>query len=266
MHTLPALLLLHGTGDSGECWTPFLERVRAQPGMGALIAVAPDLPAHGGRRAGPGATVAWPDLLAEAVAHAEQLVGRSGAPIVVGGHSLGATVALGVATRRADLVAALFLEDPPFTTPPAEDTGRAIGEPLDLGEFREWFAELQAATEAEVAAAVRQEHPTWDPAEFGPWVRAKRSVDLRAFEGQVPWVRSGWADLVAAVCCPAVLAIGDPEGTAPLVGIVHPTAAAEIATRPGWTVRRLPTGHDVRRDAPDATAAILADLIRSVAG
>jgi hypothetical protein len=31
-------------------------------------------------------------------------------------------------------------------------------------------------------------------------------------------------------------------------------------------VRRLPTGHDVRRDAPDATAAILADLIRSVAG
>ena len=48
-------------------------------------------------------------------------------------------------------------------------------------------------------------------------------------------------------------------------GIVHPEAARAIAALPGWTVRPLPASHDVRRDAPEATAAALADLVRSVA-
>lgn len=261
MSALPALLLLHGTGDSGECWDPFVGRVHALPRLADLVVVAPDLPAHGGRRAEPGATVGWPDLLAEAVAHAQRLVASSGAPIVVGGHSLGATVALGVAATEPDLVAGLFLEDPPFTTPLAEDAAATIGEAIELGEFHDWFTALQDAPEEEVQAGVRREHPDWDPAEYGPWVRSKRSVDAAAFEGSVPWVRGGWADLVRAVRCPAVLLAGDPG----LGGIVHPAAAGDLAALPGWTVITLPASHDVRRDAPGASAQALADLVRRVA-
>jgi pimeloyl-ACP methyl ester carboxylesterase len=267
MSTPPALLLLHGTGDSGACWEPFVARLRGLPGLSQLHVGTPDLPAHGGRRSEPGHTVAWPDLLAEAVEHAEQLTSASGAPVVVGGHSLGATVALGVAASRPDLVAGLFLEDPPFTTSLAEDAGRPMGESVDLAEFRDWFASLQSATEDEVLATVRREHPTWDPAEYGPWVRAKRSVDITAFEGSVPWVRVGWADQVRAVRCPALLVAGVAGGAAPegfAGGIVHPAAAAELALLPGWTVHTVPASHDVRRDAPQATAALLAELIRGV--
>lgn len=264
MSNVPALLLLHGTGDSGECWGPFVARLRGLPGLAELDVTTPDLPAHGGRRSEPGRTVAWPDLLAEAVAHAERVAAASGGPIVVGGHSLGATIALGVAASRADLVAALFLEDPPFTTSMAEDAGRQIGEPVDLREFHDWFASLQSATEEEVHEVVRREHPTWDPAEYAPWVRAKRSVDVTAFEGSVPWVRAGWADLVRAVRCPAAVAAGDPAQDGVVGGIVHPAAAAEMAELPGWTVHTLPASHDVRRDAPAQTAALLAGLIRTV--
>ena len=264
MTTLPALLLLHGTGDSGECWGPFVARLRTTPGLTDLAVTTPDLPAHGGRRAEPGHTVAWPDLLAEAVAHAEDLVAGSGHPIVVGGHSLGATIALGVAATRPDLVAGLFLEDPPFTTSMAEDAGRPMDEAIELGEFHDWFASLQAASEDEVNAVVRQEHPSWDPAEYGPWVRSKRAVDLSAFAGTVAWVRIGWADQVRAVRCPAVLVAGEAaQGV--IGGIVHPEAARELAALTGWTVVMLPASHDVRRDAPEQTASALADLIRTVA-
>ena len=264
MSALPALLLLHGTGDSAECWGPFVARVRALPGLADLAVVTPDQPAHGGRRAEPGHTVGWPDLLTEATAHAEHLVAEFGSPIVIGGHSLGATVALGVAASRPDLVAGLFLEDPPFITSLAEDAGLAIGEPMELGEFHTWFTSLQEASEDEVQAIVRREHPDWDPAEYDPWVRSKRAVDASAFEGLVPWVRTGWADLVVAVRCPAVLALGEAAAGHP-GGIVHPDAARAIAALPGWTVRALPASHDVRRDAPEATAQLLAELIHAVA-
>ena len=265
MTTLPALLLLHGTGDSGECWGPFVARLRALPGMAGLDVTTPDLPAHGGRRAEPGHTVAWQDLLAEAIGHAERLASTGSGPIVVGGHSLGATIALGVAASRPDLVAGLFLEDPPFPTSMADDAGRPMGESIDLAEFRDWFVALQSAPEEEVLATVRGEHPAWDPAEYGPWVRAKRAVDVTAFEGRVPWVRVGWADQVRAVRGPAVLVAGEPGQDGAPGGIVHPAATAELAALPGWTVHTLPASHDVRRDAPAPTAAALADLIRSVA-
>ncbi len=38
MSPLPGLLLLHGVGDSGECWTPFVARLRAH-GDGSLAAL-----------------------------------------------------------------------------------------------------------------------------------------------------------------------------------------------------------------------------------
>ena len=42
------------------------------------------------------------------------------------------------------------------------------------------------------------------------------------------------------------------------------TPGAELALLPGWTVHLMPASHDVRRDAPEQTAAVLAGLIRTV--
>jgi len=265
MPALPGLLLLHGAGDDGACWGPFVTRLLAEPGLAGLRVSTPDAPAHGGRRAAPGQTLAWPDLLASAIASAEALVATTRGPVVVAGHSMGAMMALGVAAHRPELVAATFLEDPPLKAPlpPADvappDTGAA--QPADLSEFHAWFAALQAQPLEAVIAGARAEHPDWNEAEYKPWARAKHAVDLQAWAAPVVFVHgeTGWILRKAAE--PVVLVAGMPERGS----LVAPVAEQGLRTLPGWTVHRLPGSHDVRRDAPGQTVAMLADLLRSVA-
>jgi pimeloyl-ACP methyl ester carboxylesterase len=279
----PALLLLHGVGDDGACWGPFVRRLRARPGLADLVVVTPDAPAHGGRRVQPGQTIAWPDLLSEAIAAAEALVASSGGPIVVGGHSMGSMVALGVATNRPDLVLATYLEDPPLmhalpalgaeaagtsqpnTSPGASSPGGASADapgaaPVDVSEFGEWFAALQSIPLAEVIAAARADHPTWDDEEYALWAHAKQAADPAAFVEPVIWVHADTERILRDAPTPVVVAAGLPE----LGGLVAPEAEMGLRALPGWSVHRLPAGHDVRRDAPDATVELLAALIHAV--
>ena len=268
MTTLPAILLMHGVGDDGACWAPFVRRLHGRPGLAELLVATPDAPAHGGRRTEPGQTIAWPDLLAEAIGEAESLVEQSGGPIVVGGHSMGSMVALGVAANRPDLVVATFLEDPPLMQGlPDEDSGawKERAEPptpADVSELGDWFAALQSIPLSDVVASARTEHPTWDDEEYEIWAHAKQSVDRAAFTEPVVWVHADTERLLRTAPAPVVVAAGLPE----LGGLVAPEAEASLRALPGWSVHRLEAGHDVRRDAPDATVDLLADLILSVSG
>lgn len=254
----PGLLLLHGVGDDGSCWGPFLRAL----GLPDLQVATPDAPAHGGRMAEPGQTVAWTDLLADAVAQARRLTVETGGPIVIGGHSMGAAVALGVAATHPELAVALFLEDPPFTGPIAEDDEEPADSPTDLTDLEAWITLLQTATVEELIDSAREEHPDWDPAEYEPWARSKYGVDADAFSEPVHWVRNGWGASARRVSCPVVVAAGLPERGS----ILAPEAEADLAALPGWTIHRLPAGHDVRRDAAAHTAALMRELIHSVQG
>lgn len=262
MTTLPGLLLMHGAGDAGACWDPFVERLRREPGMALLEVVAPDAPAHGGRLATPGHTLAWTDLVAEAIGHAESLAARTGGRIVAAGHSMGAMTALGVSAYRPDLVAATFLEDPPLmgALPPA-GTEPEPPQAVDASEFADWFDDLRSRPLSEVVAATRAEHPTWDEAEYEPWARSKQSVDAGAYREPVVWVHADTDRIIRTAPQPVVVVAGQPDRG----GLVAPVAEASLALLPGWRLHRLPASHDVRRDAPAQTAALLADLIRTVA-
>jgi len=262
MSPLPGLLLLHGVGDSGECWGPFVARLRAH-GDGSLAALrvsTPDAPAHAGHPSAPGRTIAAPDQIAVAVGHAEDLVSSTGGPIVVGGHSMGSGVALAVAAERPDLIRGLWLEDPPLLTPMAVNDAADPDTPVDGTQFGAWFDDLQALGLDEVIALARVEHPGWDEGEYEPWARAKCSVDTTAFLNPVPWVAARWAARARSITVPTVLVVGDPEAGS----VTHPTAAQELGALPGWSVHHVMTGHDVRRDAPDEVVPLLAELIRSV--
>lgn len=93
----PALVLLHGWGDSADTWRPVLDLL-ARAGRRAL---AVDLPGFGtASRFGPGALL--PQLDAFAGGLVERLASETGGPLVVAGNSLGGVVALRLA-ERADL-------------------------------------------------------------------------------------------------------------------------------------------------------------------
>jgi lipase len=267
--SVAALLLLHGTGDSGACWGPFVDQLRSRPGLADLRVGAPDLPHHGSRgrgsngEASPAATgrnrrtISWQDLVADATELASEFARSTGESIVVGGHSLGARLALHVAATLPDHVAGLFLEDPPLNSSLAADMERRSDAELDLTTIGNWLSDLQTRTPEQLSADVRADHPDWPSAEFEPWVASKLAVNAAAFQDGVRWNRSGWAEQVASVRCPATLVAGEAERG----GIVHPDAAGDIGRLPGWTVVSLPTGHDVRREAQLRTVDECAALI-----
>jgi pimeloyl-ACP methyl ester carboxylesterase len=93
----PALILLHGWGDSADTWRPLMARL----GESDRAAVAVDLPGFGtASRLGPGAML--PQLDAFAGELVERVAEENGGPVVVAGNSLGGVVALRLA-ERADL-------------------------------------------------------------------------------------------------------------------------------------------------------------------
>ena len=95
--TGPALVLLHGYGDSADTWRPLLDHL-ARVGRRAL---AVDLPGFGqASRLGPGAVLPQWDAFAGALV--EHAAHEDGGTVVAAGNSLGGAIALRLA-ERADL-------------------------------------------------------------------------------------------------------------------------------------------------------------------
>lgn len=255
---LPSLLLLHGVGDDGNCLQPFVRALE----IPNLVVRTPDAPAHGGRLAAPGEDVNWEDMVDEAIDHAATMARDAGpAGVVVGGHSMGSAVAMGVAERHPELVRGLYLEDPPFWDGTAGDLDEAAG-PADLADLWHWFTDVQRGTLADAIAAARRDHPNWPQDEFEPWARAKMSVDAETFAEPKSWVRERWAELAPRVTCPALVLAGDPARGS----LLGRSAAQMLAELPGWTVKRLPgAGHDVRRDERESAARLLREFLLTLA-
>jgi pimeloyl-ACP methyl ester carboxylesterase len=258
MTELPALLLLHGVGDDGGCLQPFVRALE----IPNLMVRTPDAPAHGGRRAAPGADVNWLDMLGEATAHAEAMLAQAGAAgLVIGGHSMGSAVALSLAARRPDLVRGLWLEDPPAWDPAGDAPVDEVGL-TDLTDLYEWFSGMQRGTLADAVHSARADHPHWPADEYEPWARAKLAVDAGTFATAKVWVRAGWSHFAAAVRCPTVVVAGETSRG----GLLGERAGAHMAALPGWAVHRLPgTGHDVRRDDRPTSTRLLREFLLSLA-
>ena len=93
----PAVVLLHGWGDSADTWRPLLDQLAGAERR----AVAVDLPGFGAASGlGPGAILPQHDAFAGALV--QQVAQESGGDVVVVGNSLGGVAALRLA-ERADL-------------------------------------------------------------------------------------------------------------------------------------------------------------------
>ncbi len=227
------LVLAHGAGDSGECWTRLAAALEREYDV-----LAYDARYHGRSDAvenppeGPGA-----DLIAVV----EEL-GLERPAIM--GHSMGAAAVALAAAARPDLFRCAILEDPAFRLPLPEGTPAAAPPPgLPAADYG-------AMTVQEVEAAGRARSPSWHDDEWGPWARSKKQYRRPAAAGPSLGAPGAWRDVVARIHLPVLLVFG---GNAARGRLVSDEAAAE-ARRLNPTLEAVKleqAGHNVRREAFD---------------
>lgn len=138
----PDLLLVHGFGDNALVWSHFVSELED-----SCCALAVDLRGHGHSEWDPAGTYALSDLVGDVVNVLDQLCP---APVVLVGHSLGAQIAMRVATARRERIRAVVLVD--FALRPDE-----LPDGYVLGKFRE--RQRTYASAAEYVAFLRKQLP-----------------------------------------------------------------------------------------------------------
>ncbi len=197
----PLLVLLHGAGMDHTVWA-LVMRALAYAGYSVL---APDLPGHGGSEGPVPSSVEdyadWTAALVEAAGF------ESGH---VGGHSMGASVALATAAARPDLVDSIILLGTAAEMPVHPDLQTAA----DAGDHR--AIELIMSWGLAPAAQLGR-HPVPGMAMRDAGTRLLESVDAGALASDLraSGAYKGGLEAAAAVDCPALLILGRRDQMTP---------------------------------------------------
>ena len=243
----PLAVLVHGVSSSSRTWW----RVGpALAGRGFRV-LAVDLRGHGASpRTVAGLSAA--DLaadVAETVA-AELGAGGSGSPRpavdLLVGHSLGALVALELVGRRPGFARRLVLEDPP---------GPASVDWADLAAGIEADARRAATDPDALGRDLEATNPAWPPGEAERRVADLADCDAEAIAAAVrPGVAFDLPAMLAAARLPTLLLLAFEALGSSLSGLDR-TAAVQALGH--GTIRVLPAGHSIHREALDPWLAAL---------
>jgi lipase len=243
----PTLVLLHGLGDSGDCWPDAVRRWSPTYRVIGLDALG-----HGRSPRFTAGQLAAEDPMEAMYAAAEAtvagIVTARGGSVVLLGHSMGGGLAGALASRRPDLVKAAVLEEPAWRDPqwrvqPADVVAER------LADCRAFIEEPQVKL-----AEARRDNPTWPQAEFEPWARAKTEVDLDFLAVGVASLAEPWDALVSAIRVPTLAVTGD--GSVLVDDSIR--RRAEAVANPNLRIEVVAgAGHCVRRDRPDAFHALV---------
>lgn len=230
------LLYVHGLGESGRCF----ESIAAHPGLADLTQFCPDLPGYGlsSHPAEPLSLTALADRLA---AWLEQ---HGAPPVTVVGHSMGGVVAVDLAERYPERVAAVIDVDGNVARPDCSFSGLAAG--FDVAPF------VAGGFAAMIDRVERDGRD--DPALRG-YAESLRLCDPRAYhrnsrELLAASLREDQALRLAALPMPARYIAGAPGGASP--------RSRELLERAGVTIAVVaPSGHWPFIDQPDQFVAAL---------
>lgn len=233
-------LLLHAFPFNGAMWETVEELLRAE----GHEVLAPDLRGFGsaplGDR-GPAIDVMVEDMLA--------LLGEE--PAVIAGCSMGGYVALGIATRRPDLVAALALVDTKATAD-AEvaraHRGRIAGLAEDGGD---WSAGM---IDGLLGETTRSSRPDLVATVEGALAAAPRATVAWAQRAMA--ARSDARASLALLTAPVAVVMGEEDTMSPLA---EQDLIREAVPHAAWLPIPL-AGHLTPLEAPEAVAAALLGL------
>ena len=162
-------------------------------------------------------------LAAVATVHVAAAARRDGRPIVLGGHSMGAATATAVAAANPDLVAGLYLEDPPWSWPPSEEPDPTVA--AKTAEYAQWIAGLQGSSHEDRVQWCLDHNPGWPRDEYDIWARAKAEVDSSVFEHPIDLGRHSWQPLGRPGALP-----GDGAGGRLAPGLDVPTGGGRTTS------------------------------------
>jgi 2-succinyl-6-hydroxy-2,4-cyclohexadiene-1-carboxylate synthase len=229
------VVFLHGFTGSGEFWMPVANALPRR------YCIVPDLPGHGGTDA-PVPAQSWRiDRASDALV---ALLDRLGiARFVLAGYSMGGRLALGLALRHADRVAALALVGASPGIASAEERSQRAGDDLALADSierdgmeafcRKWEANPLFATQERLAPelreAMRAQRRRQDPSRLAQALRAFGTGFQPPVHGEL-----------ARLALPVLVVAGGEDAK-------YSAIAREMAGRiPGATLRIVPgAGHAV---------------------
>ena len=241
----PTIVLLHGLGDSADCWPDAVRRWSP-----SYRVVGLDLLGHGRSPRFTPEQRASEDsiehMYAAALATLEHLASASG-PVALVAHSMGGGIATALTARRPDLVRAAVLEEPAWRDPELRVQGPSVVAER-IADCRAFVDDPQGQL-----AQGREDNPTWPEEEFAPWAQAKTEVDLDFLGLGVASFTRPWEEFVAAIEVPTLVVIGENSTLLPEPIRLRATAIANPHVR----FEVLDAGHCVRRDVPDAFHALV---------
>lgn len=229
----PAMVLAHGFSDSGLCWLPFAQDMEKDYDV-----ILPDARGHG-----LSARVEL-DQHFDAASDLAGLIKKLGvAPVILGGHSMGANTSARLAARYGSLVKALILEDPGWHEFKPSRRPKVVQQTPN--PWFEWLLNLEGVALEEVMAKCRADSPSWADIELEPWAESKLQMDRNFVLGR-HFRRTNWAKVIQAIACPTLLLIAETSKGA----IVTPEVAAQAAAlNPHIQVVKVDgPGHNIRRE------------------
>ncbi len=236
----PPLLFVHGLGESGLCF----EELAAREELAERWRLVPDLPGYG--------RSTWPDEPLPLEAVADQLAGwivrELRRPATVVGHSMGGVLAVLLAERAPEQVAAVVdvdgnvsLEDCVFSGRAARDSFERF-ESLGFSVLRR--AVYQEGRESKAQRGYYASLRLADPAVFH-----QHSLDLLRLSRP-----EDMAGRLAALAQPALYIAGDPNGACP--------RSRELLAGSGARCAAIgPSGHWPFIDQPDAFVSALTGFL-----
>lgn len=244
----PAVMLAHGFSDSGMCWLPAAQELSMEYDV-----ILPDARGHGqSERIKEGVQL---DMVGDLAGLIDGL-GLKG--LVLGGHSMGASVSATVGATHPGLMRALILEDPAWFMPKPAETQ---SEPPRPNTYSTWLMSLSDQTVEVVMAKCHEDNPTWAEIELRPWAESKLAFDPN-FIGIRGLADMSWRDVARAIQCPTLLITAEPSQGA----IVSPEAAALASSlNPKIQVVKIEgAGHNIRREAYSAYIAAVKDFLKGL--
>jgi N-formylmaleamate deformylase len=236
----PKVVINHGAGDDGLCWTRVVEELEADYDV-----ILPDARGHGKSDSGK-KNYSTKQLVADLAGIILEL--KLDLP-VVGGHSMGAMTSLHLAADHPNLTRGIFLEDPPIFLPGEKfSNGDQVINIEDIGKMMAKFMRMFKLLPRFIGTRMaRKASPTYPDSEIIPWINSKKRVsfDFLNSISSMEMDSSDPFEVFTKITVPVLFYIGDREK----MSIVSQEVAHEAA-RLNNNVRVVHlegASHDIRR-------------------